>query len=128
MPGIRCGGTVRRTCRLPGVCSADVRWVYRGLPDYLERYGTPEHPDDLLHHRCISNRLGDDRVYRWELTRERRNIPNDSARLSDGQSCRNGLWPYWAGLALMYFRSLLLQPCYVEGMDGSSGAYWNGPH
>ncbi len=70
--------------------SADIRWVIAASPDYLERYGTPEHPDDLLHHRCISNRLGDDRVYRWELARDGENIPNDGARLSDGQSCRNG--------------------------------------
>lgn len=39
------------------------------MPSYLERFGKPEHSDDLLNHRCISNRLGDDRVYRWELER-----------------------------------------------------------
>lgn len=64
--GIRYGGTVRRTW-LPGVYLP----IFAGLsrPPLItpERYGTPEHPDDLLHHRCISNRLGDDRVYRWNL-------------------------------------------------------------
>ncbi|STW69586.1 transcriptional regulator [Klebsiella pneumoniae] len=67
--GIRYGGTVPEDM-VARRLSADIRWVIAASPDYLERYGTPEHPDDLLHHRCISNRLGDDRVYRWELARD----------------------------------------------------------
>ncbi len=67
--GIRYGGTVPEDM-VARRLSADIRWVIAASPDYLERYGTPEHPDDLLHHHCISNRLGDDRVYRWELARD----------------------------------------------------------
>lgn len=67
--GIRYGGTVPEDM-VARRLSADIRWVIAASPDYLERYGTPEHPDDLLHHRCISNRLGDDRIYRWELERD----------------------------------------------------------
>lgn len=55
--GIRYGGTVPEDM-VARRLSADIRWVIAASPDYLERYGTPEHPDDLLHHRCISNRLG----------------------------------------------------------------------
>ena len=29
--------------------------------------GGPEHPDDLLQHRCLRIRLGDDSIYPWEL-------------------------------------------------------------
>ncbi len=42
--------------------SADIRWCIAACPDFLERDGTPEHPDELLHQGWISNRLGDDRV------------------------------------------------------------------
>lgn len=66
--GIRYGGTVPEDM-VARRLSADIRWVIAASL-ITERYGTPEHPDDLLHHRCISNRLGDDRVYRWELTRD----------------------------------------------------------
>ena len=50
--------------------SADIRWVVVGSPAYLERFGTPEHPRDLLTHRCLRIRLGDDSIYRWELDRD----------------------------------------------------------
>jgi DNA-binding transcriptional LysR family regulator len=67
--GIRFGGTVPEdmvTQRL----SADIRWVVVGSPGYLERFGTPMHPDDLASHRCIKIRLGDERIYRWEFERD----------------------------------------------------------
>jgi DNA-binding transcriptional LysR family regulator len=64
--GIRYGGTVPEdmiAIRL----SADIRWVIVGSPDYLQRYGTPEQPNDLLNHRCVKIRLGDESIYHWEL-------------------------------------------------------------
>lgn len=64
--GIRYGGTVPEDM-IAQRLSADIRWVVAASPDYLERFGVPEHPDDLLQHRCISSRLGDDRIYRWEF-------------------------------------------------------------
>ncbi|KQZ26399.1 MULTISPECIES: LysR family transcriptional regulator [Caulobacter] len=66
--GIRYGGTVPEdmiTQRL----SADLRWVVAGSPTYLDRFGEPEHPDDLHQHRCLRFRLGDERMYRWEFER-----------------------------------------------------------
>lgn len=44
--GIRYGGTVPEDM-VARRLSADIRWVIAASPDYLERYGTPEHPDDL---------------------------------------------------------------------------------
>jgi DNA-binding transcriptional LysR family regulator len=67
--GIRYGGTVPAdmiTQRL----SADIRWVVAGSPAYLQRFGTPLHPHDLAHHRCVQIRLGDEQIYRWEFERE----------------------------------------------------------
>jgi DNA-binding transcriptional LysR family regulator len=49
--------------------SGDIRWVVVGSPDYLERFGTPRHPDDLQRHRCLRFRLGDERMYQWEFER-----------------------------------------------------------
>ena len=66
--GIRYGGTVPEdmiALRL----SADIRWVVAGAPAYFERFGVPNHPEDLLAHRCVQIRLGDDRIYRWEFDR-----------------------------------------------------------
>jgi DNA-binding transcriptional LysR family regulator len=66
--GIRYGGTVPDdmiTQRL----SPDVRWLVVGAPAYFERFGVPPHPKELLSHRCIRIRIGDDRIYRWEFER-----------------------------------------------------------
>ncbi|SEP94440.1 transcriptional regulator, LysR family [Faunimonas pinastri] len=64
--GIRHGGTVPEDM-IAQRLSADLRWVVVASPAYLERFGTPERPEDLLGHRCLGFRQGDDRVYRWEF-------------------------------------------------------------
>jgi DNA-binding transcriptional LysR family regulator len=67
--GIRYGGTVPEDM-IAQRLSSDIRWVVVGAPDYLERFGTPAHPRDLLNHRCLRIRLGDDSIYRWEFDRD----------------------------------------------------------
>jgi DNA-binding transcriptional LysR family regulator len=67
--GIRYGGTVPEDM-IAQRLSGDIRWVVVASPAYLERFGTPEHPRDLLAHRCLRIRLGDDSIYHWELERD----------------------------------------------------------
>jgi DNA-binding transcriptional LysR family regulator len=66
--GIRYGGTVPEDMVAQRL-SRDIRWLVVGAPAYLERHGTPTHPNDRLKHRCIRIRIGDDSVYRWEFER-----------------------------------------------------------
>lgn len=66
--GIRYGGTVPEDM-IAQRLSAEIRWVAVGAPAYFDRFGTPEHPNDLLQHRCSQIRLGDERIYRWEFDR-----------------------------------------------------------
>jgi DNA-binding transcriptional LysR family regulator len=50
------------------------RFVVVGAPSYLERRGTPERPEDLLAHDCITFRSQTTgALYAWELERGRRN-------------------------------------------------------
>lgn len=67
--GVRYGGTVPEDMVAQRL-SADMRWIVVGTPAYLDRFGRPSHPDDLLHHRCLRFRLGDESVYRWEFERD----------------------------------------------------------
>lgn len=49
------------------------RFVVVGAPSYLERHGTPEKPQDLLRHDCITFRAQTTRaLYAWELERGRK--------------------------------------------------------
>lgn len=50
------------------------RFVVVGAPGYLARHGTPQRPEDLLRHDCITFRLQTTgALYAWELERGRRN-------------------------------------------------------
>jgi DNA-binding transcriptional LysR family regulator len=64
--GIRYGGTVPEDM-IAQRLSSDISWVVVGAPAYLERFGMPEHPRDLVTYRCLRIRLGDDSIYRWEF-------------------------------------------------------------
>jgi DNA-binding transcriptional LysR family regulator len=65
------------------------RFVVVGAPAYLARHGTPERPEDLLRHECITFRSQTTgALYAWELERGRRTwrvpvrggvVSNDSA-------------------------------------------------
>lgn len=59
-------------------------------PDYLKRYGTPSHPNELMDHNCICFRSSSGVVERWDLVKGQevlhlsvrgRMIVNDSAAL-----------------------------------------------
>ncbi|OJH35801.1 LysR family transcriptional regulator [Cystobacter ferrugineus] len=50
------------------------RFVVVGAPSYLARHGTPQRPEDLLRHECITFRMrSTGALYAWELERGRRN-------------------------------------------------------
>ena len=47
--------------------TADIRQVVTATPDYFAHHGTPQVPDDLLHHQGIGMRMAHGGIYRWEL-------------------------------------------------------------
>lgn len=112
--GIRYGGTVPEDM-IAQRLSCDVRWVVAGSPDYLERFGVPEHPNDLLQHRCISNRLGDDRVYRWELERDGEEMQVAVPTSITVDLAETGLIAVLCGVGLMYFPEPLVAPYVADG-------------
>ena len=46
---------------------ADIRRVICASPEYLDRMGTPELPDDLLRHECLLLRFPGSRQFRWTV-------------------------------------------------------------
>ncbi|MCY1665082.1 LysR family transcriptional regulator [Rhizobium sp. SL86] len=41
-----------------------------GSPGYLARLPAPQHPRDLMQHRCIRRRFSSGSIYRWELEKD----------------------------------------------------------
>ena len=112
--GIRFGGTVPEDMVAQRL-SADIRWVVAGSPNYLERFGTPQHPDDLLHHRCLRFRLGDDKIYRWEFEREGESFEVDVPGALTLDESRSLIALVRRGAGLMYGPEPLLLPFVESG-------------
>lgn len=41
-----------------------------GSPGYFKKYPMPQHPRDLMQHRCIRRRFSSGLIYRWELEKD----------------------------------------------------------
>jgi DNA-binding transcriptional LysR family regulator len=112
--GIRFGGTVPEDM-IAQRLSADVRWIVVAAPAYLERFGTPAHPNDLHAHRCIRIRIGDDSVYRWEFEHGDQqleiNVPG-SMIVDDG---RLGVAAACDGAGLMYAADTMVRSQLASG-------------
>lgn len=65
--GVRLGEVIAQDMIAVPV-SGDQRQLAVASPAYLKRFGTPAHPRDLSHHRCIGWRVGPHiAAYRWEF-------------------------------------------------------------
>lgn len=72
--GVRLGDVIEQNMIAVSV-SDDQREQAACAPSYLERFGAPEHPRDLVSHRCIGWRPGPDLApYRWEFTENGRDF------------------------------------------------------
>ena len=78
------------------------RFVVAGAPSYLAQRGTPQKPEDLLHHSCIGIRTSSGARYAWELERGKRTwrVPVEGPVTSNGNSLRRQLAV--AGVGLIY--------------------------
>lgn len=92
------------------------RFVVVGAPGYLEKHGTPQRPEDLLHHECLTFRSDStSSLYAWELERGRRTwrIPvRGCLVVNDGLVCTK-----WAeqGLGLAYVMEPLVEEQFRTG-------------
>ncbi|MEM0650334.1 LysR family transcriptional regulator [Klebsiella huaxiensis] len=112
--GIRYGGTVPEDMVAQRL-SADVRWVVAASPAYLARFGEPQHPDDLHHHRCVSNRLGNNRIYKWEFERGEEQLTIKVPPLLTVDQAETGVVAILQGFGLMYLPEPLISQHLSEG-------------
>lgn len=55
-----------------------VSFICVASPAYLERFGVPDTPDALQHHRCIGHRMPSGKFYRWEFERAGQELTIDT--------------------------------------------------
>lgn len=81
------------------------RFVVVGAPDYLKRHGTPERPEDLLRHECITFRSRTTgALYAWELERGRRRwrVPVRGGIVTDDSETNAAMAERGLGLAYTF--------------------------
>jgi len=113
--GIRMGEYVERdmvSVRL----TEPFRFIVVGAPSYLDEHGTPERPEDLANHECLTFRSDTDgSLYAWELERGAKTW---RVRVRGGLVCNDGMISQeWAeqGLGLAYAFEPLVQEAIQAG-------------
>jgi DNA-binding transcriptional LysR family regulator len=112
--GIRFGGTVPEDM-IAQRLSPDVAWAVVGTTDYLERFGTPKHPEDLYQHRCLRVRLGNARIYHWQFTKEGQQLEVDAPGPITIDETRVGVAMAMRGAGLMYVPAWVVERQIAEG-------------
>ncbi|MCQ2996594.1 LysR family transcriptional regulator [Pseudomonas syringae] len=112
--GIRFGGTVPEDM-IAQRLSPDVAWAVVGAPDYLERFGTPKHPEDLYQHRCLRVRLGNARIYHWQFSKENQQMEIDAPGTITIDETRVGVAMAMRGAGLMYVPATVVDRQIAEG-------------
>lgn len=122
--GIRIGGTVP-TDMIAQRLSPDIRWAVVGSPDYLERFGTPAHPSDLLQHRCLRIRLGNGKTYHWQFMKEHEVLEIDVPGSIMLDESRIGIALARRGAGLMYVPAAVVAPLLEDGTLHEVLADWS---
>ncbi|SEU34598.1 LysR family transcriptional regulator [Stigmatella erecta] len=113
--GIRMSETIQKDM-VQVRLSKGFRFVVVGAPAYLKRRGTPQRPEDLLTHDCLSFRLASHgTLYAWELERGKKQwrIPVRGALISNDPAVLHGMAE--AGLGLMYTFEPTVEPLLKRG-------------
>lgn len=113
--GIRFGGTVP-TDMIAQRLSPDVRWSVVGTPGYLERFGIPSHPEDLMQHRCLRVRLGNSKIYHWQFAKDGQIFEIDVPGTIILDDSRVGIALASHGAGLMYVPASIIAPKIAEGL------------
>lgn len=105
--GIRFGGTVPEDM-IAQRLSPDIAWAVVASPEYLKRFGTPQHPLELHQHRCLRVRLGNARIYRWQFAKEGQQIEIDVPGAITIDETRIGMSLAINGAGLMYVPAFIV--------------------
>lgn len=95
------------------------RFVVVGAPGYLERHGTPQRPEDLLRHECLTFRSQTTgALYAWELERGKRTwrVPVRGGVVTDDGVLAVSLAEQGMGLAYA-FEPMVLESLRTEGLQ-----------
>lgn len=95
------------------------RFAAAAAPAYLQRYGLPQHPRDLISHNCIRGRFASGVMPDWEFTREGETLRiqvNGSLVVSVGSAVDLAVQAAIAGSGIIYLFEEWLRPSFESGV------------
>ncbi|HCV66364.1 LysR family transcriptional regulator [Serratia sp. BW106] len=111
------------------------RFAAAAAPDYLDRCGRPEHPQDLFNHACLQGRFPSGKTYPWEFERqgEKRVIhPEGPLTVQAGGATDLAIEAAVAGVGIIYLFEDWLRPYLIRGeLEPVLEAWWpqfSGPY
>lgn len=102
--GIRFGDAVQRDMNVVPL-GEPLRPTIVASPAYLARFGTPQHPQDLVNHRCLCHRFTrDSGMYRWAFVRgtQQLEMTPDAALVVNDKALRLSAARDGAGLTYVF--------------------------
>lgn len=94
------------------------RFAVAAAPEYLDLHGRPEHPSELLQHRCIRGRYASGIVPEWEFERDGEVVrvkPNGPLMVSIGAAVDLAVATAIAGGGIIYLFEEWLRPAIERG-------------
>ena len=94
------------------------RFATAAAPAYLDRFGRPEHPRDLLNHACLRGRFASGAMAAWEYEREGEVVrvdPKGPLIVQAGAATDLAVLSAMAGTGLVYLFEDWLRPHFQSG-------------
>jgi DNA-binding transcriptional LysR family regulator len=94
------------------------RFAAAAAPGYLAQYGTPQHPRDLMQHRCMRGRYATGVMAEWEFARDGEILrlqPNGPLTCSIGAAMDLTVQSAIAGVGIVYLFEDWLKPAFAAG-------------
>ncbi|MBP2199718.1 LysR family transcriptional regulator [Pantoea cypripedii] len=94
------------------------RFAAAAAPGYLAQYGIPQHPRDLMQHRCLRGRYATGVMAEWEFARDGEILrlqPNGPLTCSIGAAMDLTVQAAIAGVGIVYLFEDWLQPAFASG-------------
>jgi LysR family transcriptional regulator for bpeEF and oprC len=93
-----------------------LHFVTCATPGYLQRFGRPAHPNDLLRHRCVnyfSSRTG--KIFDWDFTRDGERVQVALPGLIAVNDTNSYTAAGLAGLGIVQMPNFLMEPMIKDG-------------
>jgi DNA-binding transcriptional LysR family regulator len=103
------------------------RFAAAASPAYLDRYGRPQHPRDLLNHACLRGRFSSGVMSPWEFERDGEVVrvdPSGQLLVQIGAASDLAVDAAIAGTGIIYLFEDLLRPHLTSGTLESVLASW----